>query len=61
MVENYTPQKDETYSSELENVEKISDDLFEEKIIHSIKDLVIEPNQEVIESILNYSKTYSDK
>ena len=58
MVENFTQTEHETYTNEVEN---LIEDTFEAKIKEEIKNLVIEPNQNVIGRILQYSKTFSKK
>ena len=58
MVENFTQTEDETYTNE---VEYIVEDTFEAKIKEEIKNLVIEPNQNMIGRILQYSKTFRRK
>ncbi|MBD1428006.1 MULTISPECIES: hypothetical protein [Sphingobacterium] len=58
MVENFTQTEHETYTNE---VEELIEDTFEAKIKEEIKNLVIEPNQNVIGRILQYSKTFSKK
>jgi len=58
MVENFTQTEHETYTNE---VEELIEDAFEAKIKEEIKNLVIEPNQNVIGRILQYSKTFSKK
>lgn len=58
MVENFTQTEEKTYTNEVEN--KI-EDKFEAKIKEEIRNLVIEPNQSVIDKILQYSKTFSKK
>lgn len=58
MVENFTKTEEKTYTNEVEN--KI-EETFEAKIKEEIRNLVIEPNQSVIDNILQYSKTFSRK
>ena len=58
MVENFTQTEHETYTNE---VEELIEETFEAKIKEEIKNLVIEPNQNVIGRILQYSKTFSKK
>ena len=58
MVENFTQTEHETYTNE---VEELIEDTFEAKIKEEIKNLVIEPHQNVIGRILQYSKTFSKK
>lgn len=58
MVENFTQTEEKTYT----NVVDIKlEDIFEAKIKEEIQNLAIEPNQSVIDSILQYSKTFSKK
>jgi hypothetical protein len=58
MVENFTQTEEKTYTNEVDI--KI-ENTFEAKIKEEIQNLVIEPNQSVIDSILQYSKTFSKK
>jgi hypothetical protein len=58
MVENFTRTEEKTYTNE---VEYIIEDKFETKIKEEIRHLSIEPNQSVIDNILQYSKTFSRK
>ncbi|MGN0002617.1 MAG: hypothetical protein ACI35V_04205 [Sphingobacterium composti] len=57
MVENFTQTEDlVTYTNEVDT--KI-EDIFEVKLKEEIQNLVLEPKQSVIDSILQYSKTFS--
>lgn len=58
MVENFTQIEEKTYTNELEY---IIEDKFEAKIKEDIRNLSIEPNQSMIDNILQYSKTFSRK
>jgi len=58
MVENFTQTEEKTYTNE---VDIKFEDTFEAKIKEEIQNLAIEPNQSVIDSILQYSKTFSKK
>ena len=61
MVENFTQLEEKTYTNDVEDINIKIEDAFEAKIKDEIKNLVIEPNQEVIGRILQYSKSLSKK
>lgn len=61
MVENFTQTEEKTYTNDVENINIKIEESFEAKIKEEIKNLVIEPNQEVIGRILQYSKSLSKK
>ena len=58
MVENFTQTEEKTYTNEVDN--KI-ENTFETKIKEEIQNLVVEPSQSTIDSILQYSKKFSKK
>ena len=57
MVENFTHIETYTYINEQENI--IIEDTFEIKIKEEIRNLSKNPNQSVIDRILQYSKSLS--
>lgn len=59
MVENFTQTEEKTYINDVEDITIKVEESFEAKIKEEIQNLVIEPNQEVIGRILNYSKSLS--
>lgn len=61
MVENFTQTEEKTYINDVEDITIKVEESFEAKIKEEIQNLVIEPNQEVIGRILNYSKSLSRK
>lgn len=61
MVENFTQLEEKTYTNDVEDINIKIEEAFEAKIKDEIKNLVIEPNQEVIGRILQYSKSLSKK
>ncbi|WP_132778894.1 hypothetical protein [Sphingobacterium alimentarium] len=61
MVENFTQTEEKTYINDVEDITIKVEESFEAKIKEEIQNLVIEPNQEVIGRILNYSKSLSKK
>ena len=61
MVENFTQLEEKNYTNDVEDINIKIEEAFEAKIKDEIKNLVIEPNQEVIGRILQYSKSLSKK
>ena len=57
MVENFTPTNEETYNGELKEFDIKVEDSFEKKIKANIQSLIKDPNEKVVENILNYSKS----